>query len=60
MLRFSDFDEMLRATHPQIVAICTPPFLHHRQGLAALKQDCHAFCQKPMVNEVNLALALRK
>jgi predicted dehydrogenase len=46
---FEDFDEMLRATQPKIVAICTPPFLHHRQCLAALKLGCHVFCEKPMV-----------
>ena len=37
VLLFSDFDEMLRATQPEMVSICTPPFLHHRQCLAALE-----------------------
>jgi predicted dehydrogenase len=46
---FEDFDEMLRATDPEIMAICTPPFLHHAQCLAALKHGCHVFCEKPMV-----------
>lgn len=49
MLLFSDFDEMLRATQPEMVSICTPPFLHHRQCLAALEHGCHVFCEKPMV-----------
>lgn len=46
---FADFAEMLRMTEPEIVAICTPPSLHHRQCLAALERGCHVFCEKPMV-----------
>lgn len=46
---FGNFDEMLRTTQPDIVAVCTPPFLHHPQCLAALKHGCHVFCEKPMV-----------
>src|ERR1700736_1349795 len=46
---FEGLDEMLRATRPDIVAICTPPIFHHAQSLAALKHDCHVFCEKPMV-----------
>jgi predicted dehydrogenase len=46
---FEDFDEMLREAQPDVVAICTPPFLHHAQCLAALKCGCHVFCEKPMV-----------
>ncbi len=45
---FKDFDEMLRATRPDIVAICTPPSLHHQQCLSALQHGCHVFCEKPM------------
>jgi predicted dehydrogenase len=46
---FSDIDQMLRTTKPDIVSICTPPFLHFSQCLAALKNGCHVFCEKPMV-----------
>ena len=46
---FEEFEEMLRATQPEIVAICTPPFLHHPQCLVALRHGCHVFCEKPMV-----------
>jgi predicted dehydrogenase len=46
---FDDLDEMLQTTKPDIVAICTPPFLHHRQCLIALDRRCHVFCEKPMV-----------
>ncbi len=46
---FSDYAEMLSATKPDMVAICTPPFLHREQSLAALQQGCHVFCEKPLV-----------
>ena len=46
---FDDLDEMLQTTKPDIVSICTPPFLHHRQCLIALERRCHVFCEKPMV-----------
>lgn len=46
---FGDFTEMLRATKPNVVAICTPPFLHHEQCLEAVSEGCHVFCEKPMV-----------
>jgi len=49
---FGDFTEMLRATKPTVVAICTPPFLHHGQCLEALRQGCHVFCEKPMVESL--------
>ena len=46
---FSDIDQLLRTTKPDIVSICTPPSLHLRQCLAALENGCHVFCEKPMV-----------
>src|SRR5258708_23171198 len=46
---FSDVDQMLRTTKPDIVSICTPPLLHLPQCLAALERGCHVFCEKPMV-----------
>ena len=45
---FSDLDQLLRTTKPEVVSICTPPFLHLRQCLAALENGCHVFCEKPM------------
>ena len=52
---FADFDEMLRTAEPEMVAICTPPALHHRQCLAALDCGCHVFCEKPMVETLEQA-----
>ncbi|MFN2509728.1 MAG: Gfo/Idh/MocA family protein, partial [Chthoniobacterales bacterium] len=52
---FAKFGKMLRATRPDMVAICTPPFLHHEQCLEALAAGCHVFCEKPMVETVREA-----
>lgn len=46
---FATFAEMLDACKPDMVAICTPPFLHRPQCLAALEHGCHVFCEKPLV-----------
>ncbi len=45
---FADIEEMLQATKPDIVAICTPPSLHLSQCLTAIKMGSHVFCEKPM------------
>jgi predicted dehydrogenase len=52
---FSDFDQMLRTTKPDIVSICTPPALHLPQCLTALNKGCHVFCEKPMVETLESA-----
>lgn len=57
---FEDMEEMLQATRPDIVAICTPPVLHHAQCLAVLQHGCHVFCEKPMVESLEQADELIK
>jgi predicted dehydrogenase len=49
---FDDFEDMLRASKPDMVAICTPPFLHRAQCLEALQHGCHVFCEKPLVGSL--------
>lgn len=49
---FEEFESMLRSTKPDIVAICTPPFLHRTQCLAALQHGCHVFCEKPLAESL--------
>ncbi len=44
---FHNPEEMIDKTRPDIVAICTPPDLHHEQCLMALEHGCHVFCEKP-------------
>src|SRR5262245_46526565 len=45
---YEDPQEMIRRARPDVVAICSPPALHHEQTIAALAQGCHVFCEKPM------------
>jgi D-apiose dehydrogenase len=46
---FSDIDQMLRTTKPDMVSICSPPSFHLPHCVAGLKNGCHIFCEKPMV-----------
>lgn len=45
---FTDSTEML--AHPDIraVSVCTPPFLHVEQSVAALRAGKHVLCEKPV------------
>ncbi len=49
---FDDPRRMIEATSPDIVSVCTPPFLHHEQTLLALQHGCHVFCEKPMAESL--------
>ncbi len=46
---------MIAETKPDLVSICTPPFLHHEQTLLALSHGCHVFCEKPMAESLDQA-----
>lgn len=45
---YDDPLKMLATTAPDIVSICTPPFLHVEQTLLALEHKAHVFCEKPL------------
>jgi len=45
---YDDPREMILRARPDVVAICTPPALHHEQTIAALEYGCHVFCEKPL------------
>lgn len=45
-------EEMLDKAKPDVVSICTPPFLHYRQCLDAIERGCHVFCEKPFVESL--------
>ena len=47
--------EMLDATRPDIVVVCTPPWLHHEHVLLALENGCHVFCEKPLAEDLDEA-----
>jgi predicted dehydrogenase len=52
---FDNPREMIERTAPDVVAVCTPPWLHHEHTLLALDHGCHVFCEKPLAE--NLAQA---
>ncbi len=52
---FDSPEEMIEQTRPEVVAICTPPSLHHEQTLMALNYGCHVFCEKPMAESLEQA-----
>ncbi len=52
---FENYEEMLRTAKPDVVAICTPPFLHREQCLTALRAGCHVFCEKPLAESLDEA-----
>ena len=43
-----ELEEMLAWDNVDIVYIATPPFLHHRQAMAALRANKHVICEKPL------------
>jgi predicted dehydrogenase len=45
---YPDLDSLLADAGVAIVALNTPPYLHHAQGLAVLNAGKHLFCEKPM------------
>jgi predicted dehydrogenase len=52
---YDDAEEMIKRTKPDIISICTPPSLHHRQTLMALDYGCHVFCEKPLAESLEQA-----
>jgi len=44
---FTDIDEMIDATQPDIVHITTPPQSHLSIGLRCLERGCHVLVEKP-------------
>jgi predicted dehydrogenase len=45
---FTEWREMLAHPDVQAVSICTPPFLHVEQSVAALRAGKHVLCEKPV------------
>ena len=50
--RFADLDEMIRQTHPDIVAIPTAPSLHAPLALRGLEHGVHIDVEKPMAMDL--------
>lgn len=47
LVKHESFEVML-ATQPEVVWVCTPTPLHTVQAVTALRAGCHVFCEKPM------------
>jgi predicted dehydrogenase len=45
---YTDYHEMLADADVRAVCICTPPFLHVEQSVAALRAGKHVLCEKPV------------
>jgi predicted dehydrogenase len=52
---FDNARDMIEETRPDVVAVCTPPVLHHEHTLLALHYGCHVFCEKPLATSLEEA-----
>src|SRR6516225_3771960 len=58
-----DIDKLLARDDVDLIYIATPPFLHHRQVIAALEAGKHVICEKPLamtVEEANEMVAVAR
>ena len=58
--RYADCDEALSRVKPAVVFVCTPPSLHVKQALAAVRAGAHAFIEKPLSNTLDGVEELRR
>jgi predicted dehydrogenase len=49
---FESAREMIEKTKPDVVAVCTPPWLHREHVSLALELGCHVFCEKPLADSL--------
>ena len=45
---YTDYNELLEKTKPDIVSVCTPNCYHKEVTIAALKAGAHVLCEKPI------------
>ncbi len=43
-----DFDELIKDPEIDVIDICTPPFLHPKMIIKAIKAGKHVICEKPL------------
>lgn len=48
---YTNFDAMLRETHPDVVVVTTMDSTHHQYIIAALQQGCEVICEKPITTD---------
>ncbi len=54
----TDWEKALKACQPDIVSIGTPGGAHYQTIVPAIKQGCHVFCDKPLTDGGDSAVAL--
>ncbi len=57
---YTDWREMLEAEQPDLVSVCTPPFLHPPISIHCLENGIHVLCEKPMAADIAGAVALAR
>ncbi len=45
---YTDYEEMIRKEHPDVVHICLPHYLHVPVAIRCAELGCHVFCEKPV------------
>jgi predicted dehydrogenase len=45
---YADIESALANPEVEIIHLCTPPYLHAPQGIAAMSAGKHLFCEKPL------------
>lgn len=57
---YTDWRDMLDAEKPDLVSVCTPPFLHPPISIHCLQHGIHVLCEKPMAADIAGAVALAR
>lgn len=55
---YSDWERMLDEEKPDLISVCTPPFLHRAMVEGALARGIHVICEKPMAATIEDAEAM--
>jgi scyllo-inositol 2-dehydrogenase (NADP+) len=56
---YKDYRELIDASKPDAILVCTPPNLHYEIGLYAYDRGIHAFIEKPFTNDDKKAKDLK-
>jgi predicted dehydrogenase len=57
---YADWRDMLDAEKPDLVSICTPPFLHPPISTHCLERGIHVMCEKPMAADIAGAVSMAR
>jgi len=55
---FEDARAMIEEIKPDVVSVCTPPWLHQEHSVLAMEHGCHVFCEKPLAEDLEQADAI--